>query len=133
MISGVFFPATCDRLPLGGPFDFHVLLEELLSSPSHGAYIEPEKLGDLTITAASRLQRLEPGVQASLLLIEQAEEQNDGRSQLVRQDGSVGHRPGHTRLGKQGAACQQLLASATGVRRAVQEPPRDLLASQTSV
>ena len=74
MTSGVFFHGLTTAARAASPFDLHVLLDELSSSPCHGARIESEKLGHPSVAAASGLQGLEPGVQPSLLLIEQAEE-----------------------------------------------------------
>ena len=40
--------------------------------------MHPENLGDVMIVTRSQLQRLQSRIQASLLLIQQTEEENDG-------------------------------------------------------
>jgi len=67
-----------------------VLGEQLASSPRDSAHIKAEQLGDARITAATRVQGFEPCVQAPLLLIEQAEENNTmaARSSSGRIDAS---------------------------------------------
>ncbi len=130
MISGVFFHRFAPAAACTDPIDFDGLGEQLASSPRDRAHIEAKQLGDAHITAATGLEGFEPGVPAPLLLIEQAEEQYDGRAQLIRYDRDLGQRPEQPGLGQAGAARPQLLAPTHRVARAVQKSPCHLIASQ---
>jgi len=131
--SGVFFQRLAATTRAAHPFHFDVLLQQLAPAPRHRAGVEAEQLGDASVTAVAGLQRFEPGVQAALLLVQQAEEQHDRGPQLVRHDGGLGQRPGHAGLGQKRSPPQQLSTPAAGVRRAVQEAAGDGLARQAGV
>src|SRR5262249_39054428 len=51
-----------------------------------GVGIQVEEVGQLTITAPTQLERLQAGVEAALLLVQQAGEQEDGRLQFLLRD-----------------------------------------------
>lgn len=77
--SGVFFHHLATAALRADPFDFDVLRQQFSPSPCDGINVETEKYGEASVAAASGFECFEPGIQAPLLLVEHAEEQDDGR------------------------------------------------------
>ena len=82
-ISGVFFHRLAPAASSAHAVHFHVLSQQLLSSPGHGVRIEIEEVGQLAIATTAQLQRLQSDIQTALLLIQQAVEQEDGGFQFL--------------------------------------------------
>lgn len=132
MTSGVFFQRRAATAGLPDPVDVDVVGQQRAPSPRDGAALEAQQRRDARVAAAPGLQRFEPGIQAPLLLVEDAEKQHNRCPELLRHEGRFGQRPGHAGLGKQGSAPHQLLTPPACVRRAVQEPARNVFTSHTS-
>ena len=133
MTSGVFFQRRAATACPPDPGDVDVVRQQLSPSPRDGAALEAQQRRDARVAAAPGLQRFEPGIQAPLLLVEDADKQHNRCPELLRQESRFGQRPCHAGLGKQGSAPQQLLTPAAGVRRAVQEPASEVFTSHPSV
>ncbi|MDA1018302.1 MAG: hypothetical protein O3A00_28090 [Planctomycetota bacterium] len=83
MTCVVFFYRLATAPLLALPPGLHVALQQFPASAPHGGRVEPEQLGDLLVPARPGPQRFQPGVQASLPLIEQAEKQHESRFDFV--------------------------------------------------
>ncbi len=55
----------------------------MLSAAGHGVRSEVEEVGQLAIAAAAQFERFQSGIQAALLLVQQAVEQEDGGFQFL--------------------------------------------------
>ena len=132
MTAGVFFQRRAATACLPDPVDVDVVRQQRSPSPRDGAALEAQQRRDARVAAAPGFQRFEPGIQAPLLLVEDAKKQHNRCPELLRHDGRVGQRPCHTGRGQQGAAPQQLLPPAAGGRGAVHEPASDVFPSHTS-
>ena len=84
MTCGVFFQQRTSRAGTPDALELHVALEQFGSALGNGVDIEPGQSGDPAVPAMPQAQRLQPGVQPALPLIEGAKEQDDGRLRLVR-------------------------------------------------
>ena len=113
--SAFFFHPFAPTARRTDPVDRDVLRQQLPTPPGYRANVQAEQLGDARVTSAAGLEGFEPGIQTALLLVEQAEEQHDGRAELVGQDGRLGQRADNPGLGQPCAPRQQLLASAPRV------------------
>ena len=95
--------------------------------------IEAEQCGDLLITTVAQQQRLKPGIQTALLLIEQAEKQYDGslglRGYSLRLRGAA--RPG--RQGLEHASRQELLLAQRRVGGTIQKSMGQRFACQAAL
>ena len=65
----------------------------------HGADIESKQVGNLGVPTPARLQGFQPCVEASLFLVEQAEEQHDSRAQLIGHDVGLWQRASRAQAG----------------------------------
>ena len=90
--------------------------------------IQVEEAGQLTIATPAQLERLQSGIQAALLLVQQTVEQQDGGLHLFR--GDLQHR-GRQEL--HGTARQQLPSLDGGIDRRVQIPAGNDLARNSSL
>ena len=94
--------------------------------------IEIEEVGQLAIAPTTQLQRLQAGIQAALLLVQQAVEEENGGFQLLLRD--LQHRGvRHGGDGSQGAASQSLAPLKGAVRGRVKVPTRNDLASHATL
>ena len=85
MICGVFFRRRSSATPPAHPVRLDVPLEQLPATLGDRVWIDAQEVRDPGIAALADFERLKSCKEASLALIEQAEEQNDRRFQLVRQ------------------------------------------------
>ena len=81
--SGVFFHRLAPGAGLSDPADLDVLLQQLAAPAGDGVRIEAQKFGEHAVAAVAEFQGFQSGVQAALLLVQQAVEQNDGSFQLI--------------------------------------------------
>jgi hypothetical protein len=131
--SGVFFHGPAPGPGATDSLNFDVLVQQLSPPPGHGRDIEPEQSGNPSVTTSPRLQGFKPGVQPSPLLVEQAEEQDDGRPQFVWHDGRVGQGARGAGLGEQSPARKKLLTPAVCIGRAVEKLTAKPGTRQTSI
>ena len=64
-------------------FRIDILIQQFPSTFRYGLGMQTQDVGNQMVTATTNLQRLQPGVETSLLLIEQADEQHYRRFHLV--------------------------------------------------
>ena len=131
--SGVFFHRLAPRPGPADPPQLDIALEQLAASAGHRPHIESEQIRNLAMAPVAHLQRLEPRVEAPLLLVEQTEEQHDGGLELVGQHLRLGQPTAQVGCGRSCASRQQLLALHRGVPGAVQVLRAELLAAETTV
>ncbi len=62
---------------------FDITVQQLASSAGDGVRVQAEKLRQLPIAAVSQLEGFDSGIEATLLFIQQAIEQQDGRLEFV--------------------------------------------------
>jgi hypothetical protein len=86
-----------------------------------------KKFGDLMISAATQLERLQTSVQASLLFVEQTREQDDARAKFVGNLRGPHPTGRHARLFETCLPRQQLLPPLLAVGSTVQVQVGDLL------
>jgi hypothetical protein len=118
---------------LANPVPFHILGHQLASPFGHRVRVQLQKFGDLPISAAPQLERLQTRVQAPLLFVEQTGEQDDSRVQFV---GSLlgPHAAGrHARRFQTRLPRQHLLPPLLAVRGTVQVPVADLQAGEPAL
>lgn len=94
--------------------------------------MEVEEIAPLTIPAPAQLERLQSGVEAALLLVQQAVEQEDGSFQFLLRDLPPG-RIAHRGEGFQGAARQELASLEGGIGGQVEVRPGDDLAGNSAL
>ena len=123
MASGVFFQRRAATACPPDPGDVDIVRQQRSPFPRDGAALETQQRRDARVAAAPGLQRFEPGIQAPLLLVEDADTQHNRCPELLRQESRFGQRPCHAGLGTQGSAPQQWLTPAACVRRAGQHRP----------
>src|SRR5437867_11548010 len=100
-----------------------VVIEQVLPAACHGMRIQVEKRRQDRIAAAPECDRFQTGKQASLLFVEQAIEQQDGRLEFIGRDGEGGG-VGDQRDGVGGAAGPDLLLGASRLCGGVQKSIR---------
>lgn len=83
MTSGVFFRRLAPASAAAHSFHFKIVFEQLVLAAGHRMRVHAEKFGHLAISPMAQLERLQSGAQATLFLIEQAEEQHDRRFHLL--------------------------------------------------
>jgi hypothetical protein len=103
-----------------------------LSSAGDGVGIQVEEVGQLTITATAQLERLQAGVEAALLLVQQAVEQEEGSFQFLLRDLQQG-RIHHGGDALHGAARHELPSLDDGVDGRVEVQPGDDLAGNSAL
>ena len=84
--SGVFFQGLSSPTGFTDATPLDLLNEQLLPAAGHGVRVEAEELCQDGIATVAELERLQSGIQAALLFIEQAGEQEDGGFHFVRGD-----------------------------------------------
>lgn len=94
--------------------------------------IEVEEVGQLAIAATAQLERLQSDIQAALLLVQQAVEQEDGGFQFFLRDLQQG-RIHHRGDGFHGAARKELPLLEGGVEGHVEVQPGDDLAGNSAL
>lgn len=109
MTSGVFFHPLASSSRLADTFELEILLDQLPPPCGHGIRIHADECGDPLISAIAQFERLQSGIQAALLFIQPAEEQNNGRLQFLRNRFALGQTASHTRLGFKHPALSQLM------------------------
>jgi hypothetical protein len=98
----------------------YILIEELLTSAGYGMRIHAEELGQNAIAAVPQFHGLQACEQATLLLVEQAVEKQDGSFELIGgylERGGIGHQRNRLR-GLPGA---ELIPSLPTIGGSVQE------------
>ena len=78
------------RVPLGR----YILIEQLLASAGNGMRIQAEEIGQDGVAAVPQFDGLQPGEQATLLLVEQAVEKQNGCLEFIGrylEGGGIGH------------------------------------------
>ena len=81
--SGVFFHRFAPGTGLSDPADLDILIQQLAAAARDGVRIEAKKSGQQAVAAVAEFHGFQTGVQAALLLVQQAEEENDGGFHLI--------------------------------------------------
>jgi len=68
------------------PFDLEISIQQLVTPFCDSMDGKVELAGNLCVAATSDTQRFQTGVQSALLLVEQAHEEKDGRTNFMGQD-----------------------------------------------
>src|SRR5665213_1271666 len=113
---GFFFHRLAPPANGADPVRLHILSRQLPPPFGHGVWVRTEKFLNLPI--AAQTERLKAGVQTSLLLVEQAGEQDDRRTQLV--GNTVGRRADRCGGVRQRLPCPQLLLPRSRIDGAAQ-------------
>jgi hypothetical protein len=132
MTCGVFFQRRTSRAWTPNSLDLHVALEQLGSALGDGVDIQPGQLGDASVPAMSQAQGLEPGIQSALALVQRAEEQDDGRSCLVRGLRQGVTHEGHRLRGHRAVAQMHLLSALGPVGREIHVVTGDLVSHEAA-
>ena len=130
MTSGVFFPPVDVGASPADTLDIHIAVQEVVTSAGHGPHVQPQQVGDRLVAAVAHLERLQAGVQASLLLIEQAAKQDDRCPEFVGEDINVRHSPPEWGRRVEDPAGRALGVPRGGIRGTVQIAPGDRRARQ---
>ena len=67
-------------------FDFKIPIQQLVTPFCDSMGVKIKHAGDLCVAATSDTERFQTGVQSTLLLAEQAHEENDGCAHFMGQD-----------------------------------------------
>src|ERR1700745_43911 len=97
----------------------------MLSSSCHGMRVHAQKLRHLPIAAVSEFERLQAGVQASLLFVEQAEVHTDFRHALIRPFLPAENAPAQAGLRFLRPPNPHLVLANSQLRRTIQVSSRD--------
>ena len=124
-------PASATGAP--HPVDLDVVRDELSPAGGDRGRVDAEQGGNAPVAAPSALERLEPGEQTPLPLVEQAGEQHDRSAQLLRHQVGVGQGAYESRRGQQKAPRAQLLRLLRPIGRAIQELAGELVPRQPPV
>ena len=81
--SGVFFPPACARRRTVGSGRPRRPAPATGGAAGDGVRIEAQKSGEHAVAAVAEFHGFQSGIQAALLLVQQAVEQNDGSFQLI--------------------------------------------------
>ena len=130
MTSGVFFPPVDVRRQPGGHARHPHRGPGGVTPAGHGPHVQPQQVGDRLVAAVAHLERLQAGVQASLLLIEQAAKQDDRCPEFVGEDINVRHSPPEWGRRVEDPAGRALGVPRGGIRGTVQIAPGDRRARQ---
>ncbi len=82
-MSAVFFNQFAAAAGTASAPSRYLLIEQLLTSASHGVWIQAEEFGQNRIAAMPQLHRFQTSEQTTLLLVEQAVKKQDGRFQFI--------------------------------------------------
>ena len=93
MTAGVFFHRSASGASPADTLDSHIAVQEVVPPAGHGPRVQPQQVGDRLVASVAHLERLQAGVQASLLLIEQAEKQHNRCLELIGEDIDVRQPP----------------------------------------
>jgi hypothetical protein len=96
-MSGFFFRRSTTTTPAPSSTADHILLQQLLSAAGHSMHVQPEEVGQQSVSAMAQADGLETRKQAALLFIEQTIEEQDGSLEFIRgsQHGSGIHGQGN--------------------------------------
>ena len=107
--------------------------DELSPAGGDRGRVDAQQGGNAPVAAPPALERLEPGEQTPLPLVEQAGDQHDRGAQLLRHQLGVGQRAYEPGRGQQQAPRAQLLRLLRPVGRAIQELAGELVPRQPPV
>src|SRR6266566_8193252 len=133
IISRVFFRGSAaSACATGSAAGGHVAIQQLLTSSSNGVSIQVKEVGQQGIAAMTKFDGFQAGVQASLLLIEQAVEEQNGGLELFGQNlqsTDIGHDGNRLRYSPR----QILLTTGGAIDRCVQVPAVDFAALKAAL
>jgi len=129
-MSAFFFARLASAAGTARATRRYVLIEELLASASYGVRVQTEEFSQNTIATVSQLDGFQSGEQATLLLVEQTVEKQDGCFQFIGrylESGGIGQQ--RNRLG--GLPGAELIARLPAIGGSVKESSGHLGAAQT--
>ena len=133
MTSGVFFPSASVRHRRAAPGRPRRRARRAVAAGGDRGRVDAEQGGNAPVAAPPALERLEPGEQTQLPLVEQAGEQHDRNAQILRHQVGVGQGAYESGRGQQKAPRAQLLRLLRPVGRAIQELGGELMPRQPPV
>ena len=111
---------------MSDPADLDILTQQLAAAAGDGVRIEAEKFGQHAVAAVTEFHGFQTGIQAALLLIQQAIEQDDSGLHLIGrhfQTGGINNR-GNRLVA---AACQALSLAGDWIDGGIEEQAGDQL------
>jgi hypothetical protein len=110
--------------------EFEIPFFEFSPSFGNSLNVEARQVRDASISASTEPHRFESGVESSLLFVERAQEQDDGRAGFVRHgpDRAMQHPEGLDR--DREPSGEKLLTSSDGIRRTVEVEAREILTGE---
>ena len=132
MTSGVFFDRLAARAWTATAVYQDVVGQEFLSALGDGVGIETGGLGDGAVAPVSEPERLEPGEEPALPLVEQAHQEDDRGLGFVRIGAWLSQRSECAALAGREIASEQLLTPSAPIGRAIQIQPCNLLPGETA-
>ncbi len=124
--SGVFFHRLAPGAGLSDAADRNILIQQLAPAAGDGVRIETQKFGQHTVATVAEFHGFQTCVQAALLLVQQAVEQDDGGFHLIGrhlQTGGIDN----CGNGLAAATCQRLSLAGGWVDGSIKEQAGDQL------
>ena len=128
---GVFSQGLAAPASFAAPAQLDLAVHQFLPAASNGVRIKAEKIRQLPVATVAQLEGLEGGIQATLLLIQEAVKQEDGGLQFMGrklQPGDIGEQGNRFRR----ASGEHLSPTPTRFRRGVKVKAGDKLARNLS-
>jgi len=124
--SGVFFHRFAPGAGVSDSTDLDILIQQLAAAAGDGVRIEAEKFSQHAVATVAEFHGFQTGIQAALLLIQQAIEQDNGGFHLIGrhfQTGGIDNRGN----GLNAAPCQALSLAGDWIDGRIEEQAGDQL------